>query len=86
MNISHCVSIYSYHKFIKSKDLSVKSENDMDCVFGKRRKKRKRTKSENESKEKEPQEQEKVNYHSSHISSKFTMITFIAKIGSSWRM
>ncbi|XP_011410017.1 PREDICTED: PIN2/TERF1-interacting telomerase inhibitor 1-like [Amphimedon queenslandica] len=48
-----------YHKFLKSKDLSMKSENDMDCVFGKRHKKRKRTKSENESEEKEPQEQQK---------------------------
>lgn len=59
----------------------MKSDNDMDCVFGKRHKKRKRTKSENESEEKEPQEQQKVNYHFGN----FTNNSFCSKNWSSWR-
>lgn len=51
---------FRYHKFVKSKDLSMKSDTDMDCVFGKRRKKRKRTKSENESDGGGSKEQQKV--------------------------
>lgn len=53
-------NIFRYHKFVKSKDLSMKSDTDMDCVFGKRRKKRKRTKSENESDGSGSKEQQKV--------------------------
>ena len=31
---------YRYHKFLRSKDLSRKANEDINCVFGKRKRKR----------------------------------------------